>query len=413
MWMFSAVLLVGLYLWTAVSLASVFRKAGGDPRLAWVPFANIVALVRLGGAPSGLSLLALVPVIGWGVLLSSYARVSRAFGYGTAWAVLAFVLLPAWASMLAFSSARWLGVGARPHGAAAPAHGAARADAAVAAGAAHADSSSAQPERDAHILLPPVARSTYTPPSARDDHADATSPRLAPSSTSILPSETPWQPPEPAEPFPSYAPRAMRSTYEPSDGTFDTAAEVSAVAGAPTRGAPHSALTSVPAQQAGVDAPDAASPYAEPQAADFRDPQHDQHGRDDRAGGVAAHHDVDETAIGSRRRAAWLLTPAAGRAVAITADVLILGRSPVEDGKFPTAQLVTILDDTRTMSKTHALLELRDDVWMIVDLDSTNGVVLLHEDGSEIEATPGVAVPVGERFLLGDAEMLLTRSLPA
>ena len=47
---------------------------------------------------------------------------------------------------------------------------------------------------------------------------------------------------------------------------------------------------------------------------------------------------------------------------------------------------------------------------MIVDLDSTNGVVLFRDDGAETEATPGVPERVGERFLLGDAELRLAKA---
>lgn len=387
-----AVLVVALYLWTAASLRSVFAKAGVDSRLAWVPLVNIVALARVGGASAALSVLALLPVLGWGVLIASYARVSRAFGYGSGWAALAFVLLPAWSSVLGWGSARWLGLqSTTPDTARVGEHPVA-----------------------APAVLPPVARSTYTPPLASPPESSA--PPQPPSSRSILPSVTPWQPPDSSElvePFAPYAPRATRSTYEPTDGTFDTAAEVSAVAGAPTRGVPRSALASVSAQHAGVDDPRDDSAYAEPSVPDFRDPQQANGTHHESAGADAVPVDFDETAIGSRRSAAWLLTPAAGRAVPITAEVVILGRSPVADPNFSAAQLVVILDDTRTMSKTHARLELHDNTWAIIDLDSTNGVVLLHEDGSEVEAISGVPVPAGERFLLGDAEMLLTRSVPS
>ena len=59
------------------------------------------------------------------------------------------------------------------------------------------------------------------------------------------------------------------------------------------------------------------------------------------------------------------------------------------------------------MSKTHARLELRDDRWYITDLDSTNGVLFATLIGTEVEATPGVEIEAGERFLLGDAEVRL------
>ena len=87
---------------------------------------------------------------------------------------------------------------------------------------------------------------------------------------------------------------------------------------------------------------------------------------------------------------------------------MILGRRPVADPAFPDAQLVAIQDGT--VSKTHARLELRDDAWYITDLDSTNGVLFATLMGTEVEATPGVEVEAGDRFLLGDAEVRLLRS---
>lgn len=118
----------------------------------------------------------------------------------------------------------------------------------------------------------------------------------------------------------------------------------------------------------------------------------------------------DETIIASRRRTEWMLTPPLGAAIAVTADVLILGRRPTSDSQYPDAQLVPIADDTRTVSKTHARLERQDGGWTIVDLDSTNGVVLLGQNGTEVDATPGRPERVTERFLLGDAELTLAPS---
>ena len=116
----------------------------------------------------------------------------------------------------------------------------------------------------------------------------------------------------------------------------------------------------------------------------------------------------DETVIARRKRTDWTLLPPTGDPVALTSDVVILGRRPSADPDFPTAQLVPIQDGT--VSKTHARLQLRDDRWYVVDLDSTNGVLFATVLGTEVEATPGVEVEAGDRFLLGDAEVRLQRS---
>ncbi|MGC5172888.1 DUF5684 domain-containing protein [Microbacterium sp. DT81.1] len=203
-----------------------------------------------------------------------------------------------------------------------------------------------------------------------------------------------WAPPAAAAPVEAPVPM-RRASWAPSPGErvsepgvwggapreqrFDTSAEVSAVHGAPTLGEPLAARGSVSAQHDVPELPDAESAF-------------------------------DETIIAVRRRPTWMLTPPLGAPIAVTSDALIIGRRPSADPDFPDAQLVPISDETRTMSKTHARLELLDDEWVIVDLDSTNGVVLFRDDGTETEATPGVPQPVGERFLLGDAELRIARA---
>lgn len=159
----------------------------------------------------------------------------------------------------------------------------------------------------------------------------------------------------------------------------ETSGPVSAIAGAPDAGAPRSARASVSAQHTRPHVPDDEDVF-------------------------------DETVVTRRKRTPWTLVPASGRSVPVTGSVVILGRRPVADPAFPGAQLVAIDDDTRTVSKTHARLHLREDTWTIVDLDSTNGVLLADAAGAENEVTPNIEVVVGERFLLGDAEIRLDRS---
>jgi pSer/pThr/pTyr-binding forkhead associated (FHA) protein len=120
----------------------------------------------------------------------------------------------------------------------------------------------------------------------------------------------------------------------------------------------------------------------------------------------------DETIVAPRRRPRWMLVPPLGAAIPLTSDVVIVGRRPVADARHPGAQLVPIADETRTMSKTHARLERRDDTWIVTDLASTNGVAVVAEDGAEIEIGESGSATIGERFLLGDAELRLTRTEP-
>jgi hypothetical protein len=166
-----------------------------------------------------------------------------------------------------------------------------------------------------------------------------------------------------------------RSSLSESDAFAETSGPVSAIAGAPDAGSPRSALSSVSAQNRRPQIPD-----------DI----------------------IEETVIARRRRTDWSLVPPSGGPVAIGAETVLLGRRPTADPAHPGAQLISI--DDGTVSKTHARLELRDDKWYVTDLNSTNGVVFATLLGTEVEATPGVAIEAGDRFLLGDAEIRLVRS---
>ena len=93
----------------------------------------------------------------------------------------------------------------------------------------------------------------------------------------------------------------------------------------------------------------------------------------------------------------------------LTAEIVIIGRRPHREPEDGDAQLIVIPDETRTVSKTHARMELTADGWTIVDLDSTNGVILIGDDGAETDAVPGRPERLTARFLLGDAEFGLRR----
>lgn len=212
----------------------------------------------------------------------------------------------------------------------------------------------------------------------------------------------PWRPPSlpPAEtdevidgPFTRPAPVdapvlpvSSRADEVPEEEFPELSEAVSAVADAPQAGAPRSARTSVSALYTQPEFP------AESDDADF--------------------DALDRTVVTRRRRIPWALVPPNGVPVDLTSDVVILGRRPSPDAAHPDAQLVPIADETRTVSKTHARLQLRGETWFVTDLDSTNGVLFATLMGTEVEAPPGEEIEAGERFFLGDAEVRLTRREP-
>jgi hypothetical protein len=168
-----------------------------------------------------------------------------------------------------------------------------------------------------------------------------------------------------------------RSPLSDADAFPEASGPVSAINGAPEAGAPRSARSSVSAFHEKPEIPDEQDVF-------------------------------EETIIARRKRTDWTLVPPTGDPVALSAEVVILGRRPAGDPTFPGAQLVSIQDGT--VSKTHARLRLRGDRWYVTDLDSTNGVLFATVMGTEVEAPPGEEVEAGDRFLLGDAEVRLKRS---
>jgi len=110
---------------------------------------------------------------------------------------------------------------------------------------------------------------------------------------------------------------------------------------------------------------------------------------------------AEHTVIVGRRSKQWTLTIDDGEHVRLSGSTVLLGRDPARDPNYPDAQLVPLDDAAKTVSKTHARIELVNGAWTIVDLDSTNGVVLFTHD-DEIELQRGVATALTERFLLGE-----------
>ncbi|MDE0545309.1 DUF5684 domain-containing protein [Microbacterium sp. C7(2022)] len=466
-------LIVGVYVWTSLALGAVFRKSGDEAWKAWVPIYNQVILLRLGGFSPLLLLLYLVPFFGatavWILQIVSCHTINRAFGLGGGMTVLAALLFPVWATVLGFGSARWVGdtpPGAWPQKESDAAPDPLPTSLSTAAPEAYHPSSDI-PAPTAWAPTPPPAASTPpAPPAApplpppptmsaaaaaaagpRRGSADDTPVDQSEGLISSVPYSRPGAPEAPEVPErPAVFPPM---TLDTDDDWEDTSA-------------PASSHTPVSAVRGGEDDPDAPPPGvlrrsafdsmadevtlppvtrvpADPPSAPDRDPwaPNESEPFPETSGpvsavvgapeagmprsartSVSAHHtrpeipdeddSLDETVIARRRRTNWALVLPSGDPVALIADVVLVGRRPSPRADHPGAQLVAV--DDGTVSKTHALLQLRDDRWYITDLDSTNGVIFATLVGTEVEATPGVETEAGDRFLLGDAEVRLVRS---
>ncbi len=105
-----------LYVWTAMALSAVFRKAGEEAWKAWVPVLNAMMLLKLGGLPALSFLLVLIPIVGlpivWVLTVTACYRISVSFGHGAGMTVLAAIAPPVWATILGAGPSRWLGADA-------------------------------------------------------------------------------------------------------------------------------------------------------------------------------------------------------------------------------------------------------------------------------------------------------------
>ena len=113
----------------------------------------------------------------------------------------------------------------------------------------------------------------------------------------------------------------------------------------------------------------------------------------------------------SAPRLAWRLQlPAGGDPIYLDGTVLV-GRNPAASVDWPSATLLGVADPTRSVSKTHALLEVDgDDLW-VHDLDSTNGVFIVASEDEVVEVAAGTRsqLAAGVDLELGDYVLRVER----
>jgi FHA domain len=106
---------------------------------------------------------------------------------------------------------------------------------------------------------------------------------------------------------------------------------------------------------------------------------------------------------------AWRLRATGGLEVLLLRPV-VLGRDPVDAAR-PDAAPIPLADPARSVSKTHALVEVVDGRVFVTDLHSTNGTRVLTPEGEAQELAPGEGAdaPAGATLLLGEFAVRLDR----
>jgi hypothetical protein len=123
---------------------------------------------------------------------------------------------------------------------------------------------------------------------------------------------------------------------------------------------------------------------------------------------VAAPPTRDREPAASRK---WALALPDGSTIALTGPVLI-GRDPIAQSEWPNAELLSVDDGTKSVSKTHAMFDVVSGTVAVMDLFSTNGIAFETHDGEQTPIDPGVIVyvPVGAAVELGRYRITLESS---
>jgi hypothetical protein len=93
----------------------------------------------------------------------------------------------------------------------------------------------------------------------------------------------------------------------------------------------------------------------------------------------------------------------------------LLGRDPVGSKEDADARLLPVLDQTRSVSKTHLAVSYRDGAWSVEDRHSTNGTILVGADGVARRVRPGepTEVPAGSWVRFGERSFRIVVGQPS
>lgn len=120
--------------------------------------------------------------------------------------------------------------------------------------------------------------------------------------------------------------------------------------------------------------------------------------------------DVDATRVAAPRRVqAWSLLLPDGSSHPVTTSAIV-GRAP-DAAAHGAAVSISVGADQKSVSKSHAFLEVTPEGLSVRDLGSVNGVVVAHADGRESEATAAVSVDLadGDELELGEIVVVVRR----
>tara|TARA_R110002020_G_scaffold77567_3_gene195786 strand:+ start:224 stop:604 length:381 start_codon:yes stop_codon:yes gene_type:complete len=117
--------------------------------------------------------------------------------------------------------------------------------------------------------------------------------------------------------------------------------------------------------------------------------------------------DLDSTRmsqVGSAKP--WIVSFSDGQTFSLGPPIVI-GRDPAPRGE---AIRVSVQDPSKSVSKTHAALEVRDGLLWVTDLHSTNGTTVTNAVGEATDCPPEVPIPVGDGWSVAAGEFTVFAS---
>ena len=455
-----AVVLLGGYVWLSIALSRVFPKLGEEGWKAWVPVLREMTVFQLGGYSSAWVVSFFLPVAniaGLVVTVLAVHRINAKLGRPAVFTLLAVVAYPVWATVVGLgfggggrvprpvqaqagapqaaapfppvaAPVPFLPVAApTAQPAAAPAPFAAPfaapspvpfPSAAPAPVPAPAPVAAPAPVPSAAPVRPPAAPPAPPAPPVRSAPQARSAPPAPPALVDPMPGANHWSPP-PAPPTPA-APIAAPPIPSAATPAPATPAPVTPAPVTPAPATPPTAFPTLPTAETDPAPAPAIAPATPPATNVVHDNEHTVAPSAvprPAAGLVPADlapddldDDFEDTVIVNRREELWVLTPAGADPIRVTRPVALLGRNPSVSAEHPDAQLIRLTDPARTVSKTHARIELVSGDWLIIDLASTNGVYLAGEgDAADVELEANVPSTLTPGFRLGELSFRLER----
>lgn len=101
---------VGVYIFFAICLMKIFKKAGVKPWIAWVPFYNNWKLLEIGGQQGFWAVLAIIPIVSIASAIFVYIsmfNIGKKLGKGGEFILWGIFLPYVWFPWLAFDKSIW------------------------------------------------------------------------------------------------------------------------------------------------------------------------------------------------------------------------------------------------------------------------------------------------------------------